>query len=101
MSYSSVRVSQIARENFTKLPPLLIQQLTQTIAVYTYIVGVECTLCCEYDYKNLILHAQVLYIVQLPNEEGDMHIIYIALGTSIVSACTVHVYTCTYKHVHE
>ena len=25
---------------------------------------------------------QVLYIVQLPNEEGDMHIIYVALGAS-------------------
>ena len=25
---------------------------------------------------------QVLYIVQLPNEESDMHIIYIALGES-------------------
>ena len=25
---------------------------------------------------------QVLYIVQLPSEEGDMHIIYIALGAS-------------------
>ena len=28
----------------------------------------------------LIIMHQVLYIVQLPNEEGDMHIIYIALG---------------------
>ena len=29
--------------------------------------------------RHIIMH-QVLYIVQLPNEEGDMHIIIIALG---------------------
>ena len=29
-----------------------------------------------------IMMQQVLYIVQLPNEEGDMHITYIALGAS-------------------
>ena len=33
--------------------------------------------------RHIMMH-QVLYniIVQLPNEEGDMHIIYIALGAS-------------------
>ena len=33
-----------------------------------------------WDHKAYLMH-QVLYIVQLPNEEGDMHII-IALGAS-------------------
>ena len=31
--------------------------------------------------RHIMMH-QVLYIVQLPNEEGDMHIIIIALGAS-------------------
>ena len=31
--------------------------------------------------RHIMMH-QVLYIVQLPNKEGDMHIIYIALGAS-------------------
>ena len=29
----------------------------------------------DWDHKAYLMH-QVLYIVQLPNEEGDMHIIY-------------------------
>ena len=31
--------------------------------------------------RHIMMH-QVLYIVQLPNEEGDIHIIIIALGAS-------------------
>ena len=35
----------------------------------------------DWDLKAYLIN-QVLYIVQLPNEEGDMHIIYVALGAS-------------------